>query len=190
MRPRWWTSSTGNPSGSRRLVEDLLELSRLDAPRSWFDMVPVDLARALPARGCETIVPESARPRAGRRCTCCPLGCWPRPTSGAIEQVLLNLLDNAVKYTPGGGSIRVTARRWRPRASWWCATPAWVSSASTFSRIFERFYRVDKGRSRDMGGTGLGLSIVKHLMNAMEGDVRVESQLGTGSTFTISLPLA
>ena len=103
-----------------------------------------------------------------------------------LEQVLVNLLDNAVKFNRPRGEVRVE-----------CGSPsageAFVSIADTgigvpsedLSRIFERFYRVDKARSREVGGTGLGLSIVKHVVERMNGTVSVESQLGKGSTFTL-----
>jgi two-component system phosphate regulon sensor histidine kinase PhoR len=108
----------------------------------------------------------------------------------AVEQILDNLLDNALKYTPEGGHIRVG---WRNGDG-----QVWLEVSDTgigipeadLPRIFERFYRVDKARSREMGGTGLGLSIVKHLVQAMHGSVRASSQPGHGTTFTVCLPLA
>ena len=106
-----------------------------------------------------------------------------------LEQVLVNLLDNAVKFNKAGGEARIDAG----------VTPdgrIFISVADSGSgipsddlpRIFERFYRVDKARSREVGGTGLGLSIVKHVVERMDGTIRVESRLGKGSKFTISLP--
>ena len=105
-----------------------------------------------------------------------------------IEQVLENLLDNAIKFTPEGGSISI-------KASW---DNGFVRidvkdtgigiEAKHLSRLFERFYRVDKGRSRELGGTGLGLSIVKHIVQLHDGRVAVESEPGKGSMFSIYLP--
>jgi two-component system phosphate regulon sensor histidine kinase PhoR len=106
----------------------------------------------------------------------------------AVEQVLLNLLDNAVKYTPAGGRVDVFGVREDGRCVVRVKDTGVGIEPRHQSRIFERFYRVDKGRSRDMGGTGLGLSIVKHLLGAMDGEVRLESQPNVGSTFTIFLP--
>jgi two-component system phosphate regulon sensor histidine kinase PhoR len=108
----------------------------------------------------------------------------------ALEQILTNLLDNAVKYTEPGGRIDVQVggdERWvRVRVSdTGCGIPE-----DDLGRIFERFYRVDKARSRELGGTGLGLSIVKHLVQSMGGEIAVESELGKGSTFAFSLPRA
>jgi two-component system phosphate regulon sensor histidine kinase PhoR len=108
----------------------------------------------------------------------------------AVEQVLLNLLDNAVKYTPEGGHVDVLGSRENGRCVVRVKDTGVGIEGKHLARIFERFYRVDKGRSRDMGGTGLGLSIVKHLLGAMEGEVKVESQPHVGSTFTIFLPAA
>jgi two-component system phosphate regulon sensor histidine kinase PhoR len=105
----------------------------------------------------------------------------------AVTQVVDNLLTNAIKYTPEGGKIVVSLAS---RGIWGKLT---VSDngigipAEHLHRIFERFYRVDKARSRDLGGTGLGLSIVKHLVSAMGGEVHVESMVGTGSTFSVRL---
>lgn len=109
-----------------------------------------------------------------------------------VEQVLVNLLDNANKYTPSGGSIHL---RWEKGVSS-DGNVILLKVSDTGpgiapehqARLFERFYRVDKGRSRDQGGTGLGLAIVKHILQRHGGSVWVESQLGRGSTFVCSFP--
>jgi two-component system phosphate regulon sensor histidine kinase PhoR len=108
-----------------------------------------------------------------------------------LEQAVLNLLANAIKFNFPGGEVRVAVRREESGV-------VAISVADTgvgipyqdLPRIFERFYRVDKARSRQVGGTGLGLSIVKHVVERMKGTVSVESQLGRGSTFTIRIPAA
>jgi two-component system, OmpR family, phosphate regulon sensor histidine kinase PhoR len=107
-----------------------------------------------------------------------------------VEQVLINLMDNAVKFTPPNGSVTVFARSGAAGIVISVRDTGVGIEQKHLARVFERFYRVDKGRSRDMGGTGLGLSIVKHLATAMHGDVRVESSPGKGSTFFVELPFA
>jgi two-component system, OmpR family, phosphate regulon sensor histidine kinase PhoR len=108
---------------------------------------------------------------------------------GRLEQALVNLLDNAVKFNRPAGEICVEVRREADENVRIAVADTGIGVPSTdLSRIFERFYRVDKARSREMGGTGLGLSIVKHVIERMNGTVSVESQLGKGSTFTILLP--
>jgi two-component system phosphate regulon sensor histidine kinase PhoR len=106
----------------------------------------------------------------------------------SLNRLLGNLLDNALKYTEAGGRVGVTATRSDSEA----AITIWDTGigipSTDLERIFERFYRVDKARSRELGGTGLGLSIVKHLTEAHGGRVSVESQLGKGSRFTVVLP--
>jgi two-component system phosphate regulon sensor histidine kinase PhoR len=106
-----------------------------------------------------------------------------------LEQVLINLLDNAIKYTPEGGRIAISAVEKDPREIQFSIEDNGIGiPREDIPRIFERFYRVDKGRSQELGGTGLGLSIVKHLVQAHGGRVWVESQLGKGSTFYFTLP--
>ena len=105
-----------------------------------------------------------------------------------LVSALTNLLDNGVKYSEPGSAIRVRAR----------TDGTWVDVAvrdrgmgiprRDLERIFERFYRVDRARSRDTGGTGLGLAIVRHVASNHRGEVRVESREGVGSTFTLRLP--
>jgi len=108
-----------------------------------------------------------------------------------LEQALINLLDNAVKFNRTGGEVRVTAERTSGGQVQIAISDTGIGIPSEdLSRIFERFYRVDKARSREMGGTGLGLAIVKHIIERMGGSVRVESRLGQGSTFTVVLPAA
>src|SRR5205085_7517844 len=106
----------------------------------------------------------------------------------AVSQIIENLVDNAVKYTPEGGRIWVR----------WGAEDGQVRlevedtgigiPEQDLPRIFERFYRVDKARSRELGGTGLGLSIVKHLVQALGGSIQASSQPNQGTTFTVRLP--
>jgi two-component system phosphate regulon sensor histidine kinase PhoR len=106
-----------------------------------------------------------------------------------LEQALVNLLDNAVKFNKTGGEARIEAGV-APDGHVFIAvsdTGRGIPSDDV-PRIFERFYRVDKARSREVGGTGLGLSIVRHVVERMEGTIRVESRLGRGSTFTLSFP--
>ena len=106
-----------------------------------------------------------------------------------LKQLAVNLIENAIKYTPNGGSVTVHLTVDSGRAIFSVADTGIGISAEHQSRLFERFYRVDKGRSRDMGGTGLGLSIVKHIATSMHGHVSVTSELDKGSTFTVVIPV-
>ncbi|MCA2979466.1 MAG: PAS domain S-box protein [Myxococcaceae bacterium] len=170
------------------LVEDLLELSRLESKQLQLAEKPVNLAEAAQRAS------EAIRPKARLRNTTVELEVPAQLVALAdprgLEQVVLNLVDNAVKYTPPNGHVWVTGREAEGAVELVVRDAGPGIEARHLPRIFERFYRVDKGRSRDMGGTGLGLSIVKHLVNAMKGEVRVESAPGAGSTFFVTLPLA
>ncbi len=106
----------------------------------------------------------------------------------SLEHVLVNLVDNAIKYTPRAGFVGLSARLDGADALFevWDTGPGVPESHR--ARLFERFYRVDPGRSRDMGGTGLGLSIVKHLVEAMKGRVGMQPRAGGGSVFWVRLP--
>jgi len=106
-----------------------------------------------------------------------------------LEQALLNLLSNAIKFNRPGGDVRVRASRSDGHVRIVVADNGIGIPSQDLPRIFERFYRVDKARSRQVGGTGLGLSIVKHVIEAMNGNIDAESQLGRGSVFTVTLPL-
>lgn len=108
----------------------------------------------------------------------------------SLQHILDNLIDNAVKYTPPGGTITISCSLQDGEARIEVVDTGVGIAAEHHDRLFERFYRVDKARSRELGGTGLGLSIVKHLCQAMGGSVSVSSTLGKGSTFSVRLPLA
>ena len=105
-----------------------------------------------------------------------------------IEQVMINLLDNAIKFTPSGGNITIVADLQVPFVKVVVRDSGIGITAEHLPRLFERFYRVDKSRSSDLGGTGLGLAIVKHIVLAHQGKVEVQSKPGAGTTFTIYLP--
>jgi two-component system phosphate regulon sensor histidine kinase PhoR len=171
------------------LILDLLSLARIESGQELFDFGPVSLAPL--ARACA----ERHRTRAEARGQSLvvagdseELRAW--ADEEAVDQILENLLDNALKYTPDGGRIEV---RWLRRDDQACVEVADTGIGipeGDLPRIFERFYRVDKARSREMGGTGLGLSIVKHLVQAMHGSVRASSAVGQGTTFRVCLPIA
>jgi two-component system phosphate regulon sensor histidine kinase PhoR len=105
-----------------------------------------------------------------------------------MHQAIFNLLDNAVKYTPPGGKVTLSAREDEKEISIAVTDTGLGIPKEHLARIFERFYRVDRNRSRELGGTGLGLSIVKHIVEAHKGKVEARSDLGRGSTFTITFP--
>ena len=112
-----------------------------------------------------------------------------RAEAEALRQLVDNLVDNAIKYTPAGGQIRVELAAEDGRAVLRVADTGIGLSTEDQQRVFERFYRVDKARSRELGGTGLGLSIVKNIALSLGGAVGLESAPGHGSTFSVHVPL-
>jgi two-component system phosphate regulon sensor histidine kinase PhoR len=106
----------------------------------------------------------------------------------SLLQIMINLLDNAVKYTPDGGKINIRLEETSDRVSITVADNGVGIADDELDRIFERFYRVDRARSGEIGGTGLGLAMVKHLVKGLEGRITVDSELGKGTAFTVYLP--
>lgn len=168
------------------LVEDLLELSRLESKRIQLAEKPVDLDDAA-SRALDALGPKS-RARGVTIEVQVPADTVILGDQRAVEQIILNLLDNAVKYCRPGGHVWISAQSVEDEVVVKVRDDGPGIEERHLPRLFERFYRVDKGRSRDMGGTGLGLSIVKHFATAMKGDVSVQSSPGQGATFQVTLP--
>jgi two-component system phosphate regulon sensor histidine kinase PhoR len=170
------------------LVEDLLELSTIESRSLRLEIAAVDVARTA-----ENLIADW-RLRLEERRIAAALRSEGRPLAladaRALDQILGNLLDNAVKYTEPGGSIEVVVEQRSDRVRVSVADSGIGIPAEDTARIFERFYRVDRARSRALGGTGLGLSIVKHLVQSLGGEIFVRSELGRGSTFVFTLPAA
>lgn len=170
------------------IVEDLLSLASIeqDAERGGVVIEDGSLAEALRSavKDCEL--------KAAQRGIVIELSCAEGITTKMdallLEQAVVNLLDNAIKYSDPGSKIQVTAVQADSETTIRVSDTGCGIAKEHLPRLFERFYRVDKARSRKLGGTGLGLAIVKHIVQAHEGKVRVESELGKGSTFTIHLP--
>jgi two-component system phosphate regulon sensor histidine kinase PhoR len=188
-RDRFLTQIDDQTSRLHALILDLLNLARIESGAELFEFGRVPVAKAVEA------CVERHRARAEARQQTLSVSGGPDDLAvwadeEAVEQILDNLLDNAVKYTPEGGRVTVT----------WLAVEAQVAlevadtgvgiPEADLARVFERFYRVDKARSRAVGGTGLGLAIVKHLVQAMNGSVRAASRVGHGTTFIVRLPRA
>ncbi len=172
------------------IIEDLLTLSRLDNNE---DEVHIAL-RQTPLNEVLKAAIQICDLKASEKNISisldCPQNLAANLNSILFEQVIINLVDNAVKYSPDSSRVKVSAAKTDNKLEIVVKDEGNGIPAEHLSRIFERFYRVDKARSRVMGGTGLGLAIVKHIVNAHSGSINVESQEGQGSTFTISLPLA
>jgi len=195
-----------------RLINDMLMLARIESDQQPFEIVAVDLSvvvaaclddyRTLADSKRIQLRAESGQPR-----------CRVRADREGLREILNNLIDNAIKYTPEGGSVTVEWAAGTGSGSHGnedkvsvCDPPLLASSRppSTMvitvrdtgigikpkdqERVFERFYRVDKARSREVGGTGLGLAIVKHLAQSFGGRASVESEVGKGSAFSVELP--
>jgi len=177
------------------IIEDLLALSRIEQSEGAGNL-PLERVHVLSVL---TAAVADCQPRARDRSVALEVAC-----DGAIEadlnpalleQAVINLVDNAVKYSDAGDTIRVIAMEEPagtdgPRVRIAVRDEGCGIEAEHLPRLFERFYRVDRARSRQLGGTGLGLSIVKHIVQAHGGAVSVESTPGVGSTFTIDLPAA
>jgi two-component system phosphate regulon sensor histidine kinase PhoR len=171
------------------LLSDLLPLARMEAAdEQGIEFVTVDLAK-LARRAVEDVRREAeSRNVVLEVAIDDPLP----PIHGdpeSLDQLVLNLLNNAVKYNRDGGIVRLTIRQTNGSLEVAVEDTGIGIPAEAIPRIFERFYRVDKGRARDEGGTGLGLALVKHAAKLHGGTVEVESQLGVGSTFRASLPI-
>jgi two-component system phosphate regulon sensor histidine kinase PhoR len=190
-----------NAARMARLTEDLLTLARVESGETRFETEPVppiellhdaeesfrEIARSQdvelqivdaspdPAQGGSQSVESLAPVRADRE---------------AIHQVFSNLIDNAMKYGRSGGRILLGARTGKRGIEFYVQDFGAGISSEHLPRLFERFYRVDKARSRESGGTGLGLAIAKHIMLAHDGSIRAESELGHGSIFVFTLPTA
>jgi len=179
-----------NSERLRHLVEDLLDLSRIESQEYKLEREAIEVFPMV-ERSLSLLQPKAQRGRV-RTDQEIPSGLpQVRADQRALEQVLTNLVDNGIKYCPPGSRVVVRAR---PEGEHLLRFSVEDSGPGIperdLPRIFERFYRVDAGRSREMGGTGLGLSIVKHLVEAMGGEVGVESRVGVGSSFWFTLPRA
>jgi two-component system, OmpR family, phosphate regulon sensor histidine kinase PhoR len=168
------------------LIDDLLTISELESGRVRLDLQAVAL-RATAAKVCEDFAARAAARKVTLENAVPDLTL--HADSARIEQVLSNLVDNAIKYGREGGRVSIRAEfsaKQEVEVSVQDDGPGLPPEA--LERAFERFYRVDKARSREQGGTGLGLSIVKHIVQSHGGRVRVASQLGKGATFIFTLP--
>ena len=168
------------------LIEDVLSLSRIEGGRMANQPTEVDVARVA------TSLVRDMAPQFSERGIFVEVHRKGSPVAWAdrrsVEQILTNLLDNATKYSEPGGRIDVRVEERGSMLRLEVSDAGLGIPAEDLPRIFERFYRVDKARSRDLGGTGLGLAIVKHLAQSQNGEVAVASVLGEGSTFTVTFP--
>ncbi len=171
------------------LINDLLDLSKIESGKMNMNFTAQEAAGLI--KKAVMIIEPQARAKSIILKTDIP---QPSPEIIADEprfsQVMINLLDNAIKYSPEGGAITIRAKRVDNNLEISISDTGIGIAEDDLPRIFERFYRVDKARSRELGGTGLGLSIVKHIVNAHGGQVWVTSELGRGSTFSFTMPLA
>lgn len=175
-----------NAERMRRLINDILELSAIESGKIELQMQEIRLGALV-----EEIKTNLAANAAARRVS---IENRVAPAvrvfadAARLEQMLTNLMDNAVKFNSAGGAVTISCEPNGGRDLIRVFDTGEGIAPEHAERIFERFYRVDRARSRDLGGTGLGLSIVKHLARMHGGEARVESKLGEGTTFTIELP--
>jgi two-component system phosphate regulon sensor histidine kinase PhoR len=176
-----------NADRLRALIEDLLDLSRIESGKRLLTLESV-----APAPLVASLL-RDLRPRVdARKLELAQFGSCPplRADRRALEDVLVNLLDNAIKYTEPGGHVEVRLSSEGTRGRIDVVDDGIGIPERERMRVFERFYRVDKARSRDLGGTGLGLAIVKHLVQSMGGEVYVAPSETAGTTLRVLLPLA
>ncbi|RST77549.1 PAS domain-containing protein [Siminovitchia acidinfaciens] len=169
-----------------RLINDILHLSKIEQHSIPLDIEPLNVAevvdrvadtvrKEVAKKELELILPENRE-------------IWMEGQKDRIQQIILNLVSNAIAYTPAGGEVAVTLAEREDSVAITVKDTGIGIAKKDLPRLFERFYRVDKGRSRNSGGTGLGLAIVKHLVESHHGKIEVESEEGIGTAFTVILP--
>ncbi len=175
-----------NSERMHNLINDILELSAIEAGMVEVEPAPVGLSALV--EECLTALAARAAERGVALRNEVPPEVTVRADARRLEQMLSNLLDNAIKFSAGGGEVRVSHERSAGRDRVHVSDAGEGIAPEHVGRIFERFYRVDRARSRALGGTGLGLAIVKHLARAHGGEASVRSAPGEGSVFTVELP--
>jgi len=169
------------------LIEDLLTISRLESGQIVMNLHDVDLREEA-----AHVVDDLQARASGKHVTLLnelPPNLHARADADRLQQVLFNLVENAIKYGRSDGSVSIGGHaNSGDRIELWVQDNGPGIPAESKERIFERFYRVDRARSRETGGTGLGLAIVKHIVQAHGGEVWVKSELGKGSTFSSPFP--
>ena len=172
-----------------QLILDMLQLARVESGKQAFDIHAIAVSETV-----KSCIDDFLEPTQSQTITLTydppNEDLFVQADAEALRHILNNLIDNAVKYTPENGSITVRWRREHEMVVIDVVDTGIGIAAKDQDRLFERFFRVDKARSQELGGTGLGLSIVKHLALNFGGQVGVTSRLGMGSTFTVKLPLA
>ncbi|MDD4179371.1 MAG: ATP-binding protein [Candidatus Margulisbacteria bacterium] len=174
-----------NAQSLSALIDDLLQLSSLEARRGIKPFTDIDVSQVI-VRAMETLSGKLKTKEIEI------VGLENCPVTGdenLLYRALLNLIDNAVNYSSPGSKVEIACRRGEKAVEISIKDYGIGIAAEHLPRLFERFYRVDKARSRDQGGTGLGLAIVKHIMEIHGGSVRVESEEGKGSKFTLIFPI-
>ncbi len=171
------------------LIEDLLTISRLESGQIVMNLQPVPLREVV-----ERVIIDLQSRAAEKRMTFAnqlPEEWRARADADRLQQVVFNLIENAIKYGRGGGLVSIGARDHAPeQIELWVSDDGPGIPPEAQERVFERFFRVDKARSRETGGTGLGLAIVKHIIHGHGGKVWLKSELGHGATFHLTLPKA
>lgn len=170
------------------IVEDLLSLARIEQGKRE-DAIELDPGPLSPviAAAVETCQANADEKNISIRVDC-ETGLMAMMNRTMIEQAIINLIDNAVKYSPAGSKVEITAEHRAGEAAITVTDEGRGIEPEHLPRLFERFYRTDRARSRQMGGTGLGLSIVKHIAEAHAGRVSVKSRPGEGSSFVLTVP--
>ena len=171
------------------IIDDLLDIAKIESGKMNMVFMPIELKTVV--KKAVDVLKNSAAGKSINVQLHIP-DTLPRikADEGRLTQAMLNLLDNAIKYTPEDGSVDIYAAKKDAYISIEVTDTGIGIPEQDQPRIFERFYRVDKARSRELGGTGLGLSIVKHIVQAHGGEVGVRSVLGRGSTFSLTIPIA
>jgi signal transduction histidine kinase len=189
QRQRWLAIINRQGEHLAALVDNLLDVSRIESGALTLEARPVDLPTLLPS----VVEPlAAASSRHAVVADVVPDARWVQADPGKLRQILANLVGNAIKYSPGGGRVTITARRQAgsDQVDLSVADQGIGIPREHLGRIFERFQRVDGATTRHIQGTGLGLYIVRQLVLLHGGTIRVESEVGRGSTFHVTLPAA